>query len=114
MQSFTEQVLLQQKEGYKMIAIIKGDEVLACVGFRIMTILAWEKILYIDYLITKEKCRRKGYGKILLDHVTKIAKDNECDQVHLDTGYTRHAAHRIYLNQGFEFKSHHLALKLRS
>jgi GNAT superfamily N-acetyltransferase len=109
---FVAQVIEQQKEGYEMIAILKGDEVVTCIGFRMMTMLAWGKILYIDDLITKEIYRGKGYGKILLDLATKIAKDNECDQVHLDTGYGRHAAHRVYLNQGFELHCHHLVRKL--
>ena len=112
-QSFTQQILNQQKDGYEIIAIIEDEEVMACIGFRIMTMLAWGKILYIDDLITKEKWQRRGYGKILLEHITKIAKDNQCNQVHLDTGYTRYSAHRIYLNQGFEFHCHHLALKLK-
>ena len=76
--------------------------------------LAWGRILYIDDLITREKTRGKGYGKILLDHVTKIAKEAKCNQVHLDTGYTRHAAHKVYLKHGFELNAHHLALKLES
>jgi GNAT superfamily N-acetyltransferase len=69
--------------------------------------------LYIDDLITKEKNRGKGHGKALLDHATAIARDNECDEVHLDTGYARHAAHKVYLNQGFQMRSHHLSLKLQ-
>lgn len=64
-----------------------------------MTMLAWDKILYIDDLIKKEKFRSKGYVKILLNHATKVAKYNEHDQVHLDTGYARHAAQRVYLIQ---------------
>ncbi|MBP9763988.1 MAG: GNAT family N-acetyltransferase [Nitrosopumilaceae archaeon] len=112
-QSFTQQILNQQKDGYEIIAIIEDEEVMACIGFRMMTMLAWGKILYIDDLITKEKWQRRGYGKILLEHITKIAKDNQCNQIHLDTGYTRYNAHRIYLNQGFEFHCHHLALKLK-
>jgi GNAT superfamily N-acetyltransferase len=109
---FVSQVIQQQKEGYEIVAVIENDDVVACIGFRIMTMLAWGKILYIDDLIVKEKYRGKGYGKTLLDHITKVAKENACHQVHLDTGYTRHAAHRVYLNQGFELHCHHLALKL--
>jgi GNAT superfamily N-acetyltransferase len=111
-QKFIEQVITQQKEGYKIISLVQDDEVRACIGFRILTMLAWGKILYVDDLITKKKYRNQGYGKFLLDYVTAIASHNECDQIHLDTGYNRHAAHKTYLNHGFEFNSHHLALNL--
>jgi GNAT superfamily N-acetyltransferase len=109
---FAEQILKQQKKGYKIYAIIEDEEVVACVGFRIMTMFARGKILYIDDLITKGKYRSREYGKILLNKVVTVAGDNECNQIHLDTGYVRHVAHRFYLNHGFEFHCHHLALKL--
>ena len=109
---FVAQVMEQYKEGYEIIAAHEQDEVVACIGFRFLTTLAWGKILYIDDLITKEKTRGKGYGKILLDHVIQIAREHLCKEVHLDTGYARHAAHKVYLKQGFEFNCHHLALKI--
>lgn len=40
-QSFTQQILNQQKDGYEIIAIIEDEEVMACIGFRMMTMLAW-------------------------------------------------------------------------
>lgn len=109
---FVAQVMEQYKEGYEIIAIHEQEEIVACIGFRFLTTLAWGKILYIDDLITKEKTRGKGYGKILLGHTIQIAKKRLCKEVHLDTGHARHAAHKVYLKQGFEFNCHHLALKL--
>ncbi|WP_371254046.1 GNAT family N-acetyltransferase [Orientia tsutsugamushi] len=109
---FVTQVMEQYKEGYEIIDAYEQEEVVACIGFSFLTTFAWGKILYIDDLITKEKTRSKGYGKILLDHVIQIAREHLCKEVHLDTGYARHAAHKVYLKQGFEFNCHHLALKL--
>ena len=85
---FIERVVEQQKQGYQISAISEGIEVVACIGFRIMSMLAWGKILYIDDLIAKEKCRGKGYGKALLDYAAKFAKDCACDQIHLDPDIT--------------------------
>ena len=110
---FTSQVEAQQKEGYTLAAIFDEGKASACVGFRVMTTLAWGKILYIDDLITRDKWRGKGYGRKLLDYAIEQAKHLGCDQVHLDTGFTRHAAHRVYLSRGFHFNCHHLALDLR-
>lgn len=110
---FVSQVIDQQKEGYKIIAVEENSYIVACIGFRFLTTLAWGKVLYIDDFITKEKACGKGYGKILLDHIIQIAKEQLCKEVHLDTGYMRHIAHKVYLKSGFEFNSHHLSLKIK-
>ena len=68
--------------------------------------------MYIDDLITKERFRGKGYGKALLDYTALVAKDNECNQIHLDSGYARHEAHTLYLSYGFKLVCHHFALDL--
>jgi hypothetical protein len=112
-EKFLSQVIDQQKEGYRIIAIKDSGEFVASIGYRFLTTLAWGKILYIDDLITRAKNRCNGYGKILLDHIIEIAGENLCKEVHLDSGYGRHAAHKLYLKSGFELNCHHLAVKLK-
>ena len=109
---FVAQAVDQYKEGYTILAVEKEGELVACVGFRFLTTLAWGKVLYIDDLVTHSKARGRGYGKALLDKVIDIARDHGCEQVHLDTGYARHVAHKVYLSKGFELVCHHLALKV--
>ncbi|KAG2387214.1 hypothetical protein C9374_001546 [Naegleria lovaniensis] len=112
-QAFVEQVLEQQKEGYQIHAIEnENHQVVACVGFRKMTTTAWGKIVYIDDLITSESCRGRGYGTLLLNHVLNFAKENGCSQIHLDSGYNRNTAHRVYLKFGFELGAHHFWMKV--
>jgi hypothetical protein len=47
-----------------------------------------------------------------MDWMVAHARANGCQGVHLDTGYTRHAAHRLYLRKGLQLNCHHLALDL--
>lgn len=111
--SFVNQVLEQQKQSYTIAAIFDESDAssaAACIGYRDMTTLAWGKCIYIDDFTTRSLYRRKGYGNALLKYVIGIAKENEYDMVHLDTGYGRHDAHRVYLRNNFQFKSHHLSL----
>ena len=63
-ESFVNQIIEQQKEGYQIIVVEKDSEFVACIGFRFLITLACGKVLYIDDFITKEKTRGKGYGKI--------------------------------------------------
>jgi len=41
--------------------------------------------LHIDFLWVDEYLRGGGYGKQLLDNIEKVARDNNCRRIHLDT-----------------------------
>lgn len=110
--SFIEQVQRQHKNGYHLVALYEGNKVSALVGYRFLETLAWGKFIYIDDLITHTISRKKGYGAMLLEWTIELAKKEGCQQVHLDSGYQRFDAHRLYLNQGFELICHHFGLKL--
>jgi GNAT superfamily N-acetyltransferase len=111
-QIYIEQVIRQTQEGYTLTFIREHNEVASCMGYRIFETLGWGKILYIDDLITRAKSRKKGFGKILLEYAIEQGRFKKCDQIHLDSGFHRLDAHRLYLNKGFNLACHHLALLL--
>src|SRR5688572_15970058 len=90
--NFCEQVKRQQKQGYCLAYFKENNEVKSIAGFRIGEFLAWGKILYIDDLATLSNARGKGYARQLLDWLKGQAKLAQCNQIHLDSGYQRHAA----------------------
>lgn len=110
--SFCEQIFAQFNEQFRIYAAIENDSIYGCIGFREMTTTAWGKIVYIDDLITAEEFRGNGAADMLLDFAIEYAKLNDCKEIHLDTGYQRFAAHKVYLNKGFQLNCHHLALKI--
>lgn len=110
--AFLPQVRKQELQGYKIAAVREADQVVSAAGFRISDFLAWGRVLYIDDLTTLPSARGKGYAGTLLDWLSDYAAQHGCDAVHLDTGYTRHAAHRVYLSKGFEMTSHHMAKRI--
>jgi GNAT superfamily N-acetyltransferase len=55
-------------------------------GFRILHTMAWGRILYLDDLIVDEAARGTGLGSRLLPALEEIAREADCEQVHLDTG----------------------------
>ena len=42
----------------------------------------------------------------------RLEKEKGFELITLDSGHHRHTAHRLYLNKGFEIKSHHFVKKL--
>ena len=109
--NFLAQVRRQQAQSYQILALRHESTVKSAAGFRFVEFLAWGKVLYIDDLITLPGETLKGFAGSLLDWLINHAKSNQCQGVHLDTGYTRHAAHRLYLRKGFQLNCHHLAME---
>ncbi len=98
---FLDQVRRQQMQSYQILALRHEEEIMSIAGFRIAEFLAWGKVLYIDDLTTLPAKTSKGFGGLLLDWLIAHAESSGCRGLHLDTGYTRHAAHRLYLKKGF-------------
>lgn len=96
-------------EGYKLIYIELDGKVASICGYRPMTKLYTGRIIYIDDLSTLPEARGKGFASLLLKHVFELAKKEEMNGVHLDSGHMRFDAHRLYLNEGFRITSHHFS-----
>ena len=79
-------------------------------GFSVGEKLAWGKHIYIEDLVTNAKYRSCGVGQFLLDWFKTYARANNCEQIHLDSGVQRFAAHRFYLREGFNIASHHFSM----
>jgi GNAT superfamily N-acetyltransferase len=107
---FLAQVRRQQTQCYHIVALRHAGVVKSAAGFRFAEFLAWGKVLYIDDLTTLPGATSQGFAGVLLDWLIDHARANQCQGVHLDTGYTRHAAHRLYLRKGLQLNCHHLML----
>lgn len=103
------QVLRQQTEQGYHLAYLEAEDGQVCsiAGFRFAEFLAWGRVLYIDDLVTLGEYRGQGHAGKLLKDVISLAAEKGCDAVHLDSGYQRHDAHRLYLNHGFHIATHH-------
>jgi GNAT superfamily N-acetyltransferase len=106
------QILRQFAQGYRVLALRRGDQIESVAGYRHSEFLAWGRIIYIDDLSTVPGARQRGQARQLLDAIVAEARAAGCVAVHLDSGYARQAAHRLYLRYGFVLSSHHFALSL--
>ena len=110
-EKFLPQVRRQQEQGFQVLALKHDGDVKSAAGFRFAEYLAWGKVLYIDDLITLPEEKKQGFAGQLLDWLIAHAQSQKCDGLHLDTGYARHDAHRLYLRKGLQLNCHHLALQ---
>ena len=103
---------MENNFGYRLVAVLDQNNIVALAGFRIAENLAWGKYLYVDDLVTDEKERKKGYAQLLFEWLVKEAKAQHCKELHLDSGVQRFDAHRFYLKNQMMIRSHHFVMEL--
>src|SRR5690606_2121717 len=112
-ETFLRRVKDQQKNsGYFLAYLQDNNNVKSCAGFIFAEKLFSGRMMYVDDLVSDEGERSKGYGDKLFDWLVNHAKENNCDQLHLDSGVHRHGAHRFYLRKRMDITSYHFVLKL--
>ncbi len=110
---FQEQLRRQQAAGCRVAFVEDDGQVRSVAIYRLLENLAWGRFLYVDDLVTTETARSRGWGRQLFDWLVAEARREGCDQLHLDSGVHRFAAHRFYLGRRLDITCHHFALKLR-
>lgn len=113
-EDFLPRVRRQQQLANYQLVYLDDDGIKAVAGFRISECLAWGKFMYVDDLVAKSGERSKGHGGGLLDWLIAYARDQHCEQFHLDSRVTRFDAHRFYLNRRMFIEAHHFSLSLQS
>lgn len=109
-ESLIAQIKKQRQRGYQIAYVESAGEVLCVAGFVVETKLAWGRHIYVDDLVTAEKHRSSGAGAKLIAWLKSHARELGCNQLHLDSGVQRFAAHKFYLREGFSITSHHFAI----
>jgi GNAT superfamily N-acetyltransferase len=112
-QEYVERAKRQQSKGGYIVAALEDEGQVRCVaGYRISECLSWGRFLYVDDLVSDQNARSKNYGKQMMDWLLAEARQNGCQELHLDSGVQRHAAHRFYLRERMDITCFHFALKM--
>jgi GNAT superfamily N-acetyltransferase len=113
-ESLVAQVRRQrEREGYQLVYVEDEGQVRALAGFRFQEMLARGWHMYVDDLVTDETGRSRGYGAFLMDWLVARAGEEGCDNLDLDSGVQRFAAHRFYFRQRMTISAYHFALPLK-
>jgi GNAT superfamily N-acetyltransferase len=94
-------------DGYRIAAVFDGEDCRACAGYRLFTNFVSGRHLYVDDLVTAEKWRSKGYGRLLNEYLLALARKESCTSVQLDSSTHRRDAHRFYFRERYAITSFH-------
>lgn len=103
-----------ENAGYRLAFVQQPEGVVAVAGFWIRENLAWGRFLYVDDLVTLASHRSQGIGSRLLTWLREYAAQEDCRQLHLDSGAQRKDAHRFYDREGMSLFGYHFAENLAS
>lgn len=90
---------------YKMVGVMDGEVLITYAGVAVQTNLYHKRHLYVFDLVTDEKYRGRGYGKMMLEYLHDFAKMGMCENIVLSSGVHREKAHEFYEKNGFAKKS---------
>lgn len=86
--------------GYRLVALVQGECVLALAGYRVQENLVHGRFLYVDDLVTDADARRAGHGAWLLNRLKVEARLLGCEKLVLDTPLSNALGHRFYFRHG--------------
>jgi GNAT superfamily N-acetyltransferase len=112
MELFIDLYETSHPEGYRVVGLFDGDECRACAGYRILTSLVSGRYMYVDDLVTAEKWRSHGYGRLLNKYLVERARNEDCSSVELDSNTRRQKAHRFYFRERYTIAAFHFVLPL--
>lgn len=98
--------------GGEMAVAADNDAVLGIAVFRVQEKTFNGRDLYCDDLITDENLRSTGVGKMLMQHMERIARERGCDTFSLDSGTQRQQAHKFYFREGLTVTAFHFVKPL--
>ncbi len=97
----------QRAEGFLAAGLFVDERCIGFAGYRIQTMLAHGRFLYVDDLVVTESLRGCGAGEQLLDWLEAAAKEAGCGSLQLDSGTQRTGAHAFYFRRGMKISSFH-------
>jgi ribosomal protein S18 acetylase RimI-like enzyme len=106
------QIRRQAAQGYRLLALWRGELVVACAGYRVSENLIRGRFLYVDDLVTRAGERSQGHGERLLHALADLARELDCRAITLDTGLDNNRGQRFYLRHGLDIVAFRLARPL--
>ena len=79
--------------------VIRHRDSNALIGFCVAWII--DRLFHINNIAVDPKFRQRGYGKILMESMMELAKQNRCERIHLEVRVSNEPAIQLYQSLGF-------------
>lgn len=99
-------------QGLRFFGAFDRGRCLAVAGYRLIINTSAGRKLYVDDLVVTSTVRSQGTGTAMFTELVRRARELKCVRLELDSGVQRFGAHRFYLHNRMQIRSHHFSLTL--
>ena len=111
-EEFVPRVRRMHPNGFHPAYLEEDGVVRAVAGYRYLDLLFSGMTLYVDDLVTDPEQRSSGHGSALLTWLKEQAGEHGCEQLTLDSGVHRMAAHRFYFRERLTIAGYHFSVQV--
>ena len=92
---------------YGQVGVFEGDTCIGMTGYWIGSKLWCGKYMELDNVVISQYHRSKGIGEELFTYMQKMAVDNNCNMLALDSYTDNFPAHKFFYKQGYVPRGFH-------
>ena len=104
---YSQQLDQMLPHNYFQIGAYQGGDCIGISGAWIGNKLWCGKYLEVDHIIVCSKHQSSGVGGLLLDFLKRMAQEENCASLGLDSFTHNNKSHKFFFKQGFEIKGFH-------
>ena len=113
-EKFSTRLPLARQEGYRLFALHDDShKIRGVIGLRILHDLLDGRCLVIDDLVVQIEFRRQGVATKLVEFAKDFARQNDCFEIRLNSGFSRKEAHALYEAAGMKKTSYVYRVSIR-
>lgn len=112
-----DKLILLQNEmfsytNYRCFALWEGEQLRGISSAWTSTRFYSGKQLEVDNYVVDSNQRSKGLGRLLLEHISAWAQENNYRTIELNSYVDNPRSHKFYMNQGFKILGFHFLKKI--
>jgi GNAT superfamily N-acetyltransferase len=104
---YEKQLDIMLPHNYSMLAVYDEGHMIGLSGVWLGNKLWCGKYMELDNVVVAKDYRSKGVGAMLFDYAKKLAKQNNCNSIGLDSFTYNHASHKFFFKEEFIVKGYH-------
>jgi len=108
--SFIEEMI--RVNNFRMIGVFSEEKLIGVCGYWIFLMLYCGRYIQASNLVVDKNIRGLGVGKLIINYLEEIGRQNNCHKIVLDSYTENKKSHSLYYREGFHIRGFHFMKSL--